>query len=266
MQIFSHTLALSFARLRMSAPVVHCISNLVALDFLCNVLLSLGVRPAVIHSSEEIGDFSKIAKCLMISTGTLSARGALAMVEAASIAQEKIIPWVLEAQGAGETQFRDKTIFELLAFKPDVVRAGVRDVMLMAAHFGFEAKVIENARTTEDQVEAARYLSKQVNCVVAMTGATDIITNHASTLRIMNGHPLMAKVAGMGTGLSATIAAFLAIEDDPLMAAAIAVGFYDIVGELAGNAVEGPAAFRQAFIDSIHNVDANSAMRRLKVL
>jgi hydroxyethylthiazole kinase len=266
MQIFSHTLALSFARLRMNAPAVQCISSLVALDFLYNVLLSLGVRPAIIHASEEIGDFSKIAKCLMISTGTLSARGALAMSEAASIAEEKIIPWVLEAHGINETQFRDKTIFELLAFKPDVLRANVKDVMLMAAYFGFESKMRENARTTEEQVEAARFLAKEANCVVAMTGATDIVTNHASTLRITNGHPLMAKVAGMGTALSAVIAAFLTIEDDPLIAAAIAVGVYDIMGEIAGAETEGPAAFRSAFIDKLYTVDANTAMRRLKIL
>jgi hydroxyethylthiazole kinase len=266
MQIFSHTLALSFARLRMNAPMVQCISSLVALDFLTNVLLALGVRSAFIHASEEIGDFSKISKCLMISTGTLSGRGALAMSEAASIAQEKVLPWVLEAQGIGDSQFRDKTIFELLAFKPDVVRASVKDVMLMAGHFGFESKLIEKARTTEEQVEAARHLAREANCVVAMTGPTDIITNHADTLRITNGHSLMAKVAGMGTALSAVISAFLTVENDPLLAAAIAVGVYDIIGELAGADVEGPAAFRSAFIDRLYTVDANAAMRRLKIL
>lgn len=266
MQIYSHTLALSFARLRMNAPVVQCISNLVALDFLSNVLLSLGVKPAIIHASEEIGDFSKIAQCLVISTGTLSGRGALAMAEAASLAKEKILPWVLDVRGINETVFRDKTTLELLSFEPDVIRANARDVMLLAAHFGFAAKTIENARTSEEQVEAARFLAKEANCVVAMTGASDIITNHADICRITNGHPLMMKVAGMGAALSGVIAAFLAVEDNPLLAAAIAVGVYGIIGELAGIEVEGPAAFRSAFIDRLYTVDANSAMRRLKVI
>ncbi|MES2907169.1 MAG: hydroxyethylthiazole kinase, partial [Pseudomonadota bacterium] len=234
MQVFSHTLALALVKLRKSKPQVQCISNLVALDFVYNVMLVLGTMPAIVHASEEIADFSKIAQSLMINTGTLSGRGALAMLEAASLAQAKQVPWVLDPNGVGQADFRDKTIFELLTFGPSVIRAKAREVMMMAHHFGYESRINETARTSEDNVEAARYLANKTSAVIVMTGPTDIITDHENTLRIANGHPLMSKVAGIGCALSATIAAFCAIEENSMLAAVIAVGIYDIIGEIVG--------------------------------
>jgi hydroxyethylthiazole kinase len=266
MQIFSHTLSLALTKLRMNAPLVQCICDPVALDFLYNVLLSLGVKPEITYASEEIADFSNLSQCLMISAGAFSGQGASAMIEAANLARGKKIPWVLEPRGVGKTQFRDKTIYELFSFEPNVVRTNFQDVMQMARHWGYEGKAIEKARSIEEQLEAARFLSGQTKAVIVMTGATDLITDNTHTLRIMNGNALMTKTAGMGSALSATIAAFLSVEQEPLVAAATGVGIFDIIGELAGAEAEAPAAFRSAFIDKLFSADANSAMRRLKVL
>lgn len=263
--IFSHTLALSLVKLRKTAPLVQCISNLVVLDFVYNVLLAVGAKPAIVHAVEEIADFSKLIQGLMINTGALFGTGAQAMVEAASLAQSKNTPWVLDPQGLGHANSRDKTIYELLAFRPSVVRAKPSEVMIMARHFEYESKGSE-ARTTEDHVIAARWLSRKTGAIIVMSGPTDVVTDHERTLRITNGHSLMSKAAGMGCALSAVIACFAIIEEDPLLAAAIAVGIYNIIGEIVGEDVEGPMEFRNAFVDKLHTVDANNAMRRLKVL
>ncbi len=267
MQLFSHTLALSFAKLRMSAPAVHCIPNPVALDLVTNVLLAFGVRPVILQAGEEINDAFNHAQCLMISTDALSAQRAALMLEAAKTAKDKNIPWALDLRGAGEAQFRDKTIYELLNFQPRIVRITQKEVMPVAEHYGFTAKGSETIRTSEEQVEATKFLAKQLNSAIVMTGAVDFVADSTRILRIMNGHPLMAKVAGAGCALVGVMAAFCVIEEDALLAAAVATGVYNIIGEIAGNeASAGPGSFRAAFIDKIYNVDTSTSMRRLKVL
>jgi hydroxyethylthiazole kinase len=46
--------------LRAKAPLVHCITNYVAMNIAANTLLAAGASPAMIHTDEETGDFAKI--------------------------------------------------------------------------------------------------------------------------------------------------------------------------------------------------------------
>ena len=62
MQIFSHTLALSFARLRMNAPIVQCISNLFALDFIEFKTIQITLLEAELTNTDWqkwLNDFAK---------------------------------------------------------------------------------------------------------------------------------------------------------------------------------------------------------------
>ena len=46
--------------LRSKNPLVHCITNYVAMNISANVLLAAGASPAMIHAPEEAADFAKI--------------------------------------------------------------------------------------------------------------------------------------------------------------------------------------------------------------
>ncbi len=63
-----------FAAMRAAPPLVHCITNYVAMNIAANVLLAAGASPAMVHAEEEAGDFAAIAGALTINIGTLSAR------------------------------------------------------------------------------------------------------------------------------------------------------------------------------------------------
>ena len=61
-----------FRKFRETTPLVHCITNYVAMNISANVLLAAGGSPAMIHAPEETADFARIASALTINIGTLS--------------------------------------------------------------------------------------------------------------------------------------------------------------------------------------------------
>ena len=70
--------------------------------------------------------------------------------------------------------------------------------------------------------EALRHYAREQACVVALTGATDEVTDGARLVRIANGDPMMGRVTAMGCAGAAVVAAALAVEPDAL--AAVAAG------------------------------------------
>ena len=48
-------------RLRQAGPLVHCITNYVAMDVTANALLAIGASPAMVHANEEVEDFVSIS-------------------------------------------------------------------------------------------------------------------------------------------------------------------------------------------------------------
>ncbi|MBC7859302.1 MAG: hydroxyethylthiazole kinase, partial [Burkholderiaceae bacterium] len=57
--------------LRAEAPLVHNITNFVAMDLAANVLLAVGASPIMAHAREEVADMVAIAGALTINIGTL---------------------------------------------------------------------------------------------------------------------------------------------------------------------------------------------------
>ena len=69
--------------LRARRPLVHNITNYVAMGVSANVLLALGASPAMVHAVEEVEDFVAISDALVVNIGTLSPRWVDAMRAAA---------------------------------------------------------------------------------------------------------------------------------------------------------------------------------------
>ena len=266
MNLFSHTLALGLARLRQFNPRVYCVTNSISMDFVYNTLLALGAKPLMSQAEEEAGDYCAAAHALIINTAAPTPSSAKAMLKAATEAKSRGLPWVLDPRGYGISTVRDDLIYELLDQSPCILRTKPPEMVALAVKIGYVARGVDGGRTAEEAVEAARYLARQIKTVAIMTGTTDIITDYDRVLRLTNGHKIMGQVSGMGSGLAGVLAAFAGVEDDKTLAAAMAVGVYNIIAEITAGEIEGPLAFRSAFVDKLQLVDANNAMRRLKVL
>lgn len=112
-------------------PLIQCITNFVSMDLVANVLLAAGASPAMIHSVEEIPDFTPKVHALYINVGTLTPDWLPAMKKAAAVANESKRPWVLDPVAAGASGFRLKACLELLKLRPTVVRGNGSEILAL---------------------------------------------------------------------------------------------------------------------------------------
>jgi hydroxyethylthiazole kinase len=96
----------SLQALRQEAPLVHNITNFVAMEVVANCLLALGASPAMVQAEEEVEDFLDLAHALVVNIGTLSSGQLAAMRRAALRASALGRPWVVDPVGAGATPWR----------------------------------------------------------------------------------------------------------------------------------------------------------------
>ena len=91
--------------------------------------------------------------------------------------------------------------------------------------------------------------------MVAITGAVDHITDGERLLRVSNGDPAMTRVTALGCAASAIVGAFLAVEPDPLHAAASALAVFGLAGERAAAGAAGPGSLRVRIVDQLAALD-----------
>jgi hydroxyethylthiazole kinase len=250
-------------RMRTSGPLVHNITNYVAMDVSANVLLAIGAAPAMVHAVEEVESFTRISSSLAINIGTLSAPWVASMHAARNAAHAAGIPVVLDPVGAGATPYRTRTALDLLAAGVQVVRGNASEILALAG--AAAPRGVDTAHEVSEALDAARAIARKFTCVVAVTGARDAVTDGERVMFVEGGHPLMAKVTALGCALTGVIAAFMAVNDDALVATSSALAVYSVAGELAAAGAEGPASFRARFIDALHRVSPEEVEARARI-
>jgi len=242
------------ARIRASAPLVHNITNYVVMNNTANALLALGASPAMVHALEEVEDFVAISSSLVVNIGTLSPAWVTAMQRAAVRASERGIPWVLDPVGAGATAYRTDTARALLALRPTVLRGNASEILAVAGDDG-ATKGVDSTAASDAALDAATRLAHRYGCTVAITGAIDLVTDGARIVRCGNGHPLMTRVTGLGCSVSALTGACVAVESDPVHAAASALVLAGVAGELAAERARGPGSLQVELLDALSALD-----------
>jgi hydroxyethylthiazole kinase len=241
-------------RIRSEAPLVHNITNYVVMNTTANALLSIGASPVMAHAVEEVEEMVGLARSLVLNIGTLSASWIEAMKKAGRKARERGIPVVLDPVGAGATRFRTETAHALLIqVQPTIVRGNGSEIRALFFAEG-ATKGVDSRHGAEDALDAARSLAKQHDCVVSVSGEVDLIVSGSSLLRIANGHPLMARVTGLGCTATALTGAFAAVNPSPLEAAAHAMAVMGVAGEIAAGRSEGPGSLQTQFLDALHSL------------
>ena len=255
---------LTLEELRRVAPLVHNITNYVAMDITANALLAVGASPAMVHAEDEVEDFVAIAHSSVINIGTLSPAWVSAMTRAAEQAVARGKPWVLDPVGAGATQYRTAVARDLGQRKPTVVRGNASEILALAGASTAATKGVDSVHTAADALEVARDLARDLSTVVAVTGTVDYVTDGERVLRVENGHPMMTRVTALGCTATALTGAFLAVQPDPLVAAAQALGILGLCGETAARGVDGPGTLRLRIIDALYQLD-ESALEGLRI-
>ena len=251
---------------RTRRPMVHNITNFVVMNSTANALLAVGAAPVMAHAAEEAAEMAALADALVLNIGTLSPDWVEAMVLAGISAARKGIPIVLDPVGAGATRLRTDSARRLLAELPvAVVRGNPSEILALA---GGEQKTrgVDAAHASADALEAAQLLASRHSTVVAVTGATDYVTDGNRVVAVDNGHQLLGRVTGTGCMVSALTGAFVAVSrPEVLEGAAAALAFFGLCAEIAAERAAGPASFETALLDALAAATAADVLSRAKI-
>ncbi len=252
------------AAIRRHAPLVHNVTNWVAMDFSANALLALGASPVMAHAPQEVQEMAALAGAVVLNMGTLDDAWVMSMLDALASARTSRKPVVFDPVGAGATRFRTETAQRILAEGGvSVVRGNASEIAALAGSAS-RTKGVDSLDRPLTVAAAAVNLLEQCHTIV-ISGQQDIIMTHDDRHVLANGCAMMTKVTGMGCTATAILGAFLAVQDNPFQAAAHAMAVMGIAGEIARDASDGPGSLRLHFLDALYNLDQKTLTERLRV-
>ncbi|WP_114970320.1 hydroxyethylthiazole kinase [Rhodoferax ferrireducens] len=255
---------------RERAPLVHNITNLVAINFNANVLLAAGASPVMAHAHEEVADMAGIAQALVLNIGTLDPYWIESMRLALVAASGRGIPVVLDPVGAGATPYRNKSIELLLnTALPTVVRGNGSEIMSVAG-IAVQTRGVDSSTGANDALDAAQGLVQRTQGVVCVSGQTDhILGAQRRWARLSNGHAWMTKITGVGCSATALVGAFCAVQPDAWRATVAAMALLGVAGEVAAEKVMtragGVGSLQMALLDELQLLDQATFEQRLKL-
>ncbi|KAJ9516239.1 hypothetical protein QJQ45_001150 [Haematococcus lacustris] len=192
-----------YKRVVKSRPLIQCITNFVSMDIMANVLLAAGASPAMAHSLDEVEDFVGISAALLINMGTLSSDW---------LASKKLAAKQVSAGQA--TPVRTRACLDMLRCKPTVVRGNASEILALAGAAG-TIKGVDSCESSHAALPLAQTLAQEHQCIVAVSGEVDYVTDGSRVLRISGGDALLTYVTAAGCALTALIAAFVCELDQP---------------------------------------------------
>jgi hydroxyethylthiazole kinase len=254
--------------IRDKGPLVHNITNYVVMNTTANALLSIGASPVMAHAIEEVEEIVAIAKfvggALVINIGTLSEKWIDAMGKAMAAAQAQGVPIVFDPVGAGASTLRTETCKKLLsATHPTIIRGNASEIMALLDS-DVQTKGVDSSASSDAATDSAKAIAKHYDCVVCVSGETDVITDGDEVLSIKNGHAMMPKVTGLGCTATAIMGAFVAVNATPLYAATHAMAVMGIAGEIAAEKADGPGTLQLYFYDALYNLTHEQITNILK--
>ncbi len=243
-------------RVREQKPLVHNITNYVVMNYTAMALLACGAAPVMAHALEEVEEMVSLAGALVLNIGTLSSAWIEAMIKAGKRANVLSVPVVLDPVGAGATHLRTSTAKRLIKeISVKVVRGNASEILSLAPEKrDSRTKGVDAVHTVDQATDTAVALGRKFNLTVAMTGQVDLVTDGERIVRVMNGHEMMSRVTGTGCTATAIVGAFMAVERDPLHAAATALSYFGLAGEKAATRGAGPGTFQVALLDALYEM------------
>ncbi|MFV0289434.1 MAG: hydroxyethylthiazole kinase [Mangrovibacterium sp.] len=255
--ISAQSLSAQLQKVREVSPLIHNITNYVVMNNTANALLAVGASPVMAHALEEVEDMVQIASALVLNMGTLDRNWVKSMILAGKKALDCETPIVFDPVGVGATPYRTEVAHEILkAFHPTVIRGNASEIMALCRE-DIVTKGVDSSADSNMALQAAQQLAKENHCVVVVSGQQDIICDEKNTLFINNGHPMMAKVTGMGCTSTAMVATFVAVGGNTLRSASHAMSLMSIAGELAVSQSSGPGSLQMNFIDKLYNITSS---------
>ena len=257
------------AAVRERTPLVHNITNLVAINLNANVLLAAGAAPVMAHAHEEVADMAGIAQALVVNIGTLDPYWVQSMELALRAAAARGIPRVLDPVGAGATPYRNQVLERLLAAAPTVIRGNGSEIMSTAGA-AIRTRGVDSSAAASDALGAAQALVLRTGGTVCVSGATDhVLDAQHRWSRLANGDEWMTRITGVGCSATALVGAFCAVQPDAWRATTSAMALLGVAGELAAQqaraAGRGVGTMQALLLDALQLLQREEFERRLRL-
>ena len=238
--------------MREAGPLVHCITNYVAMNVSANVLLAAGASPAMIHTSEETPDFARIVGALTVNIGTLSPHWVEGMKGAIKAAIDANVPWVFDPVAHFATPYRVGVAKEILTMAPTILRGNASEILALSGQSS-AAKGVDATDSVAHAEASAMALANNLGSVVAISGEEDFVTDGTTIARVFGGSAVMPQITALGCSLTCLMGGFAAVAP-PLEAAVSALELFAEAGEIAHRSANGPGTFQPLFLDALANV------------
>ncbi|WP_205758595.1 hydroxyethylthiazole kinase [Qingshengfaniella alkalisoli] len=237
--------------IRAQSPLVQCITNYVAMNVSANVLLATGASPAMVHASEESGDFTAVVGALTINIGTLSPSWVEGMTTAINAAHTHSKPWVFDPVAHFATPYRSGVARDILSLEPTVIRGNASEILALSGRSG-SGKGVDAGDAVAAAKDGARELAVRYKSIVAVTGEQDFVTDGTRAAHIEGGSPFMPQVTALGCALTCLTGAGIAAVEDPFDATVGVLAIYGAAGREAGKTADGPGSFAWKFLDALN--------------
>lgn len=249
-------------------PLVHHITNYVTVNDCANIVLAIGASPVMADDIGEVEEMTAISGALVLNIGTLNERTVKSMIASGKKANELGIPVIFDPVGAGATSMRTEVAERIIReIKLSVIRGNMSEIKVVA---GEEAntKGVDSMDGIDGGEQLAIGLAQRLNCVVAITGEKDIISDGKRVCIVENGHEMMSRVTGTGCMCTSVIASYAGACRDFYLSAIAGILTMGLAGEKAYeslNPKEGTGTFRARIFDYISNLSAEDIVKGAKV-
>lgn len=253
-------------KIRQIKPVVHQITNYVTMCACADITTTLGAAPIMASGSEEAADITKSADSLLLNMGTPDSERFKAAVLSGMEANKKGIPVVLDPVGAAASDFRIRSLKELLKkVHVAVIKGNITEIKALMDIQPVKNKAVDSIEEINAENEkTAVLLAQKYNCVVVCTGKTDFVTDGSRKFESHHGVDMLKDVSGSGCMTGSVIASFAAVEKDYMYAAlygAAAVGISAEIGFKNIGPKDGPAKLKICMLDALYNISINEALK-----
>ena len=254
---------------RAKTPLVHNITNYVTVNDVANVLLAAGGSPIMSDDADDVEDITSICGGLNINIGTLNKNTIPSMFLAGRKANELGHIVLLDPVGAGASRLRTDTANRLMQeVRFDAVRGNISEIKTLCTGSGSTKGVDADAvdavteANLDNGVQLVKTFAAQTGCIIAVTGAIDLVSDGERCWCIRNGRAEMSRITGTGCQLSALMTAFLVANPNrKLDAAAAAVCMMGLAGEIGWANMQpgdGNSTYRNRIIDAIFNMTGDA--------
>jgi hydroxyethylthiazole kinase len=262
------TVSMAVPNIRKNRPLIHHITNYVTANDCANIVLAAGGSPVMADDPEEVEEMVSLAGCLVINIGTLDTRTVEAMLRAGARARERGAPIVLDPVGAGATGMRTRTAERIIReLSPEVIRGNLSEIRTLAGSAERTLGVDSTADASQAEEVAGR-LSRELGCIVAVTGRIDVVAGGGRLSLIRNGDEMLSRITGGGCMCSSLVGTFCAVMPDRFAGAAAGILVMGVAGEIARERLlpgEGTGSYRFRIIDAVSRMSAETILARGRV-